>query len=265
MKTISKNLCYTCLTLATGLGSHASQGADWSLTTVQFLNGANNETIDFTLPGGPGAGATQDTITLEHVSSWKYGENYFFVDFYQRDNEDGSEETTVFGEYYSNFKLGKIFGKTEPIAGPLTDVAIQVGTNWGNDIQWITYGLNTYWNIPGVAYFSLAVAAIEDTKGPVHQAGGDTGFQITPVWSVPFDIGNTKWQFNGFVDYISDRGLNTEDQILTQPKLLFDLGHTLFNDTGKLFVGIEYSYWKNKFGLDLPTERNPQLMIQWNM
>lgn len=33
-------------------------------------------------------------------------------------------------------------------------------------------------------------------------------------------------------------------------------------DTGRLDVGIEYVYWKNKFGADRQNERNANLLVQ---
>jgi len=47
------------------------------------------------------------------------------------------------------------------------------------------------------------------------------------------------------------------------PRLLFDVGETLNMGDNKLWVGVEYQYWHNKFGIEGKTESVHQAQIKW--
>ena len=52
--------------------------------------------------------------------------------------------------------------------------------------------------------------------------------------------------------------------LLAQPQLLLDLGN-LWGAKDKLFAGVEYQYWHNKFGVDGVDESLPQVMLLWQL
>ena len=54
-----------------------------------------------------------------------------------------------------------------------------------------------------------------------------------------------------------------ESWILFQPQIRLDLGEALGNESGKLFVGIEYQYWKNKLGEKGTDDNTAQLLAVW--
>jgi nucleoside-specific outer membrane channel protein Tsx len=49
-----------------------------------------------------------------------------------------------------------------------------------------------------------------------------------------------------------------------QPQVRMDLGEALGNEAGNLFVGIEYQYWKNKYGVKDKDESMVQFQTVWN-
>ncbi|MCR8923492.1 DUF5020 family protein [Dasania sp. GY-MA-18] len=251
---------YIFAAISTSLCFNAAQAATWSDTNVEILQGGS-DVYDF---GTGDFDTTMTTITLEHASGWEYGDNYFFVDIYKENTSAPDDSTTVYSEYYTNLSLSKITGKSFS-AGIIKDVALHGGINAGNDFQVLTYGINLNLDLPGFSYAAVSISVYDDVAGAVHRADGDKSYIVTPVWGFPFEIGNTKWMFDGFVDFIGERGGSTKSSILAQPHILFDLGHSLFDDAGKLYIGLEYSWWKNKYGLDLPIERHPQFMIQYNL
>ncbi|MBI4917852.1 MAG: hypothetical protein HY825_18580 [Acidobacteria bacterium] len=53
-----------------------------------------------------------------------------------------------------------------------------------------------------------------------------------------------------------------EAQLLAQPQVLVDLG-PLWGNEGQVMLGIEYQYWRNKFGIAGVTESAPQAMVLW--
>ena len=42
-----------------------------------------------------------------------------------------------------------------------------------------------------------------------------------------------------------------------------DAGDVMGIDSNKFFLGVEYQYWHNKFGIDGVTESVPQLQAKW--
>ena len=107
--------------------------------------------------------------------------------------------------------------------------------------------------MPGV--FNLNITAQK------HDQVSTTGIQITPSWSIPFEIGKLKFRFDGFLDWVSSSSSGGRPFILAQPQLLFDIGQFVGNTEG-IFLGIEYYYWRNKFGIDGVHDKAIQAMLK---
>ena len=86
---------------------------------------------------------------------------------------------------------------------------------------------------------------------------------MTAAGLFPILIGKTKLNIGGFIDFIGPIE-NNSSHILFVPQLLFDLG-AIWDEPGVLEAGVEYSYWKNKFGVENRNERVVQLMIKWSL
>jgi nucleoside-specific outer membrane channel protein Tsx len=88
------------------------------------------------------------------------------------------------------------------------------------------------------------------------------GVQITPVWSFPFKLGMTKFKFRGFVD-IKDGNTNALGNVtmLAQPQLLLDVGDLVGWKSDVFYIGTEYSFWLNKFGVEDANESAWQGMM----
>ncbi|MBM4259440.1 MAG: hypothetical protein FJ147_26520 [Deltaproteobacteria bacterium] len=86
---------------------------EWSTTNVQYMYGFNW-----------GAGKdTVDTATLEHADSWRYGDNYFFMDVYHLAERARKADFIWYLEYHPRFSLNKIFGLNLRL-GPIKDVLL---------------------------------------------------------------------------------------------------------------------------------------------
>ncbi len=63
------------------------------------------------VPTFAGGGDSDHLIyTLQHASGWKYGDNFFFIDVLDA-RGSGFQDFDLYGEWYSNFSLGKVTGK----------------------------------------------------------------------------------------------------------------------------------------------------------
>lgn len=256
-----------CLAAAalTGLAAAPARAALWSDTEIQFLHGSDfNDNGAF---GGPKF--SKDILTLQHASGYALGRNFFFVDLLRSSKLDGNY-SEVYGEYYHTLSLSKISG-ADWSKNFIKDIGLTAGINYGSKNS--SFGPNprsfllgpTFdLDVPGASFFNVDVLAYSD-RGTHSGFGGGalcgshkTTWQITPSWKVPFSIGPAKLSFEGFVDVIGKHG-TCERQILAQPQLRWDVGNH-YGKPDSVFLGIEYQYWKNKFGAK-QRESFPQLLL----
>lgn len=251
--------------LTLSAGAHA---ADWSDTEISVLHGKkfhdNDNDVDI----------AKTIVTLQHASGYKYGRNFFFVDMIKSDGAD-NHAGEVYGEYYHTLSVTKLAGK-DWSKNLVKDIGITGGLNYGSknnefgsNPKILLLGPTFDLNVPGFAFFNVDVLAYKDTGTFSGFGGGrlcgdsDVTYQITPAWLLPFSLGSAKFSFTGFVDLIGNHG-TCERQILAQPQLRWDVG----NHMGKpdtVFLGLEYQYWHNKFGIDGRKESFPQLMLNWKL
>lgn len=236
------------------------QPQGYSSWDVQLLYGTK-----FREPGNPADVAKQIT-TFENSSGWSWGSSYFFVDVLKSNGED-NHATEVYGEWYPSASLSKLSGNKLAF-GPVRDVSATFGINAGTKstgaapmvyLPGATFDLS----IPGFKFFSLGTYAYID-EGRINGASNgchSTTYQITPSWSLPFAFGGIKLSFDGFVDFIGSHG-SCASQTLSQPQLKLDVG-SFWSKSGKAYVGVEWQYWRNKFGIQGLDENFPQLLGTW--
>lgn len=239
-----------------GLSTSMLAGAaDWSNTEVMVLKG-NDYHLGSETPNTHSA----TTVTIQHASGWDYGDNYFYFDLAKETDTDAGT-SDIFGEYYTRLSYGKISGNGMS-DGIIKDTLLIAGVNYGTNFRVNTFGVGFDLNIPGFDWARLDIQSYKIAQG---QPGvTETTYQLTPSWSIPFKIGNSKFDFTGFMDIIGDTGGSSATQLLTQPQIRLDVGN-FFGKPNVFYVGIEYSYWKNKFGVDGITDHVPQLMALYKM
>lgn len=236
------------LTLATAvLAAPMSHAANWSSTSLVMHKGSGYE-----------LGKEDRTIlTLEHVSGWNYGSNFFFIDATEP-NSDGANETGFFGKYSPSLSLGKLSG-SDMSFGFVKDVSLE-GTwelNQFGDAK--LFGLGFALDIPNVP-----VAKVNLYQRFTEKNGeSDSAPQVTMVWMAPFSLGSTNWVFEGFLDYaFEEKDVGKVANIISAPRLWLDTG-ALWGAPKQFYTGIEYQYWNNKFGVDGVDEGVAQLSAKW--
>lgn len=221
--------------------------ADWSETNAQIYHGTG-----FRDPGNP-ENVSKTTVTLEHASGYAYGRNYFFVDSYWPSSGNAPRTNNFYGEYYHYLSLSKVTGKQMSF-GPVKDVNVTAGVNAGAatdgaGTRVLLYGLTLDLDVPGFKFLSVDVLRYDDRSHFLGNPGNlSPTMQITPVWNVPFSLGSAQFAFTGFCDLIGSRGQGTSRQTLCQPQLRLDVGN-FFGRKDAVYVGTEYQYWHNKFGM----------------
>ncbi|GAB4266984.1 MAG: outer membrane protein OmpK [Methylomicrobium sp.] len=228
-------------------GTLHAHAFDWTSSNAQILYG---ETFEF---GDP----KRVTATVEHAHGWQYGTHFFFVDVADR-NDIGVE---VYAELYSYLSWNKTTGRTISF-GPVKDVSLVLGLNIGNEPErdhfkaymfGLSFDLAKEWS----DYLQLDITVYK-----ADDLSGRYGIQFTPVWSIPFTLGGVNFKFRGFTDF---RTGNTNApgnfNILAQPQMLLDIGALAGWRRNTIYIGTEYSYWHNKYGVKNVDESVVQGMI----
>lgn len=257
-----KNLTFFLLILVNFLTLHATEANSYNIWNIQALYGAK-----FNEPFNPQE-VHKTTVTIENSSGWNWGNSFAFIDIAKSDSND-LNAASIYGEWYPSASLASM-SNSDLNFGPIRDVSLTAGINAGrkstgaNPLVYLP-GITVDLTLPSFAFFNLGVYAYIDqgtinngTNNGCHQ----TGFQVTPSWLLPFSISKTNLRFDGFLDYISSHG-ECSQQILTQPRISFDASNTFGVSSNHFFIGIEYQYWHNKFGIKNLDESFPQALLMY--
>ncbi|AZE25060.1 Nucleoside-binding outer membrane protein [Pseudomonas chlororaphis subsp. aureofaciens] len=209
----------------------------------------------------------QQTVTFEHADAWKYGDNFLFIDkiFYNGKKDGNVGPNTYYGEFSPRLSFGKIFDQKLEF-GPIKDVLLAMTYEFGEgDNESYLIGPGFDLAIPGFDYFQLNFYN-RQTEG---SRAGDNVWQITPVWSYTIPAGRSDILIDGFIDWVVDNDKNSKGEyhanLHINPQIKYDLGKALKLGDKQLYVGIEYDYWKNKYGVkDTPyfdTDQNTASLL----
>lgn len=187
----------------------------------------------------------QQTLTFEHASGWSMGDLFVFVDSIHY-NGDVADDSTLYGEISPRLSIGKLFDT--PIRfGPVKDVLLAATYEFGeDDVESWLLGPGFDLALPGFDYFSLNFYQ-RQTKG---NRDGDGVWQITPAWSYTIPVGRSDVLIDGFMDWVVDNDKGYHANLHFNPQIKYDLGKALAWGEKQVYVGIEYDYWKNKYGID---------------
>lgn len=266
-------LAKAALVLAGLLNAGSACALEWSATELELLHSEN-----FREPFNP-HDVTKSIATLQHASGYSLGRNFLFVDLIQSGNQEldlanrRESPAEIYGEAYTTFSLSRLSGR-DLIAGRIKDVGLTLGINIGDKdsqlhpkprvyLAGVTLDfalLEGFFNVDVLGYWDHGCFDGIDSC-PDYKAT----YQITPAWSVPFKLGPVDAEFAGFIDFIGSRGAGTVHQVLGQPQLRFDIGKHLLSHKGRLYAGIEYQYWRNKYGNEGVDEHHPQLLVLWKL
>ncbi len=184
--------------------------------------------------------------TFEHLSIHSWGDIFLFVDRLKSDNGD-YETYTEISPRITLVTFDNSFVKSLGLSATFELGEDFTNTLWGGAIDL---------NIPGFQHFAL------NFYRRVNEDDEDS-YQLTPTWSIPFKLGKAEFLYDGFTDwYIDHKG--SSDEINFTSQLKYNAGR-LFGIENKLYVGVEYVYWLNKFGIRKHAdERNLNLLAKYH-
>lgn len=251
------------ITLA--LLASASQAADWSDTALSLRHGSSFAEPYDNNPDGSRKDITKTIVGLTHVSGYKYGTNFFNVDLLMSDRNDpgggvagnpGAQE--VYLVYRHMLDIGKVSGHAIQF-GPVRGLGLTAGfdLNTKNDFyaskkRMLVVGPTLMFDVPGFA--NLSALVLKESNAPnglPERYTYKTHGALELDWGVP--IGSLPLSFNGYAMIIGSKGLNeyggpTATETHVDMNLMLDVGALAGGAKNTFKVGVEYEYWKNKFG-----------------
>lgn len=258
------------LTMATSVPALA---ADWSDTSIgwrygtQFAEPFNNRDIK------------KHILNLTHVSGYKYGTNFFNADMLFSDGVDPSSANSTEGAhevyvvYRHTFDLGKITGsnmKFGIIRGIGATVGFDVNTKtdagYNSKKRMLVVGPTLMLDVPG--FLNVSLLQLWESNAPcntftntcVGRYDYDAHPMLNLAWGIP--IGSLPLSFEGFANFIASKGTNefggpTRAETNIDMQLMLDVGAATGGKKGVFKIGLEYQYWKNKFGNDYKGPAGP--------
>jgi hypothetical protein len=260
----TKLKCLTALGASVlSLGVQSAGAADWSDTSIgwrygtKFAEPFNNSDIK------------KNIINFTHASGYSLGTNFFNVDYLMSDKNDpaapgssnGAAETYIV--YRNTLDIGKI-AKTDIKAGPIKGVGVTLGfdvnsktdAGYNSKKRMLVLGPTMMIDVPG--FLNISVLVLKESNAPHNDfSGTDTprySYKTHPMldvnWGIFFGPG---FSFEGYADYIASKGKdefggNTAPETHADVKLMYNITSLYDAKKNTFKVGLEYEYWKNKFG-----------------
>lgn len=246
------------LSLAALLAPAAAR-AEFGTTNFQLLVGNN---FNDNLLGYNTATGNMTTVTVNHFSTWAYGDNFVFIDMQRGVFLDGADNATsnralMYAEWHPRLFLNKL---GLPTAGFIKNWGLAGEINQTTGFYAYLGGLGFDFAIPGFQVAGLNVYYRYDWVGATTTYTNT--WQVSPFWDVPFTFGPVAGTFTGFVDVTTNHDKKLD--IMAQPELLVDVGN-FFGAPGKFHAGIEWYVHRYRNFMDDKdkTVSAPQLMVQW--
>jgi nucleoside-specific outer membrane channel protein Tsx len=239
-----------------------ASAADWSDTSISARYGSSFAEPYDNNADGSRKDIKKGIVGLTHISGYKYGSNFFNVDFLASDHNDpagggasGAQE--VYAVYRHVLDLGKVSGtaiKFGPVRGLGLTAGFDVNTKndgYASKKRMLVVGPTLMFDVPGFANLSALVFDESNAPQGVSRYTYKTHGALELDWGVP--IGSTPLSFNGYALYIGSKGQNefggaTAPETHVDMTLMLDAGSMMSLPKHTLLVGLEYEYWKNKFG-----------------
>jgi nucleoside-specific outer membrane channel protein Tsx len=250
---------------AAALALPCAHAADWSDTSIGLRHGSK-----FAEPFNPND-ISKNIINLTHVSGYKYGSNFFNADILLSDNKDpgGAGSTSgaqeVYVVYRHTLDLAKVSGADLKF-GPVRGVGLTAGfdVNAKNDAGYnskkrmLVVGPTLFIDVPG--FLNVGLYGLWESNAPYNTftstATPRYDYDFHPMlnlaWAIPL-VKDSGFSFEGFANFIASKGKNefgagTKPETNIDMQVMYDLRALTGGKPSGFKIGLEYQYWRNKFG-----------------
>lgn len=247
-----------------GLMLQNAQAADWSDTYIGYRYGTK-----FAEPYESN-NITKNIINLSHVSGYKYGTNFFNADMLLSNSKDpasagsssGAQE--VYVVYRNTLDIGKVTGKSFKF-GPVKDIGFTAGfdlntkddAGYNSKKRMLVAGPTLMMDVPG--FLNISLLQLWESNAPYNSYTNTSTPRyyykphpmISLAWGIP--IGSLPLSFEGFANFIASKGkdefgADTAAETDIDMQIMYDMSAAVGAGKNTFKVGLEYQYWKNKFG-----------------
>lgn len=245
----------------------ASAGAaDWSDTSIGYRTGSR-----FAEPYGRND-IRKNIVDLNHVSGYKYGTNFFNVDFLMSDGKDpsdvgsGTGAQEVYIVYRNTVELDKATGARFAF-GPVRNMGLTFGfdanaktdAGYNSKKRMAVLGPTFMFDVPG--FLNVGLLELWESNAPCSNFSSPPSCvarysykvhpMLTAAWGIPLGK-DTGFSFEGFANFIASKGKNefggpTATETNVDAQVMYDVS-SAWGGKGTFKLGLEYQYWKNKFG-----------------
>jgi nucleoside-specific outer membrane channel protein Tsx len=259
---VRATLCCASIMAAIPSVVHA---ADWSDTSLSLRYGTTfAEPFDNNADGSR-KDIKKAILALTNVTGYKYGSTFINVDFLQSDHNDpgngvagnpGAQE--VYAVFRHTLDIGKVTGK-EFKFGAMRGLGLTAGIdlNTKNDSyaskkRMFVIGPTVMLDVPG--FLNVSALVFDESNAP-NGLGSRYHYKthgaLEADWGI--GIGSLPLSFNGYALYIGAKGQNefggaTAPETHIDASLMWDVGVSMGGPKHSFLVGLEYEYWRNKFG-----------------
>lgn len=247
------------------VGTSAVLAADWSDTSLGYRYGTK-----FAEPFNT-SDIAKNILSLNHVSGYKYGSNFFNADVLLSSNKDpaGAGSTNGAQEVYIVYRhtldLDKVTGapmKFGPVRGiGLTggfDLNTKTDAGYNSKKRMVVAGPTLMFDVPG--FLNVSLLALWESNAPYNtfsktstpRYSYDTHPMLTAAWAIPLGK-DSGFSFEGFANFIaskgkSESGADTAAETNIDMQVMYDMSGLVGAKARSFKLGLEYQYWKNKFG-----------------
>ncbi|SNS84850.1 Nucleoside-specific outer membrane channel protein Tsx [Noviherbaspirillum humi] len=251
--------------LAALAASTAANAADWSDTSLSYRYGTN-----FAEPFGRND-ITKNILNLSHASGYKYGSNFFSADMLLSDKNDpaapgssnGAHE--VYVVYRHTLDIGKVtgrdfkYGPTRGLGATLGfDLNTKSDAGYNSKKRMLVAGPTIFFDVPG--FLNVSLLALWESNAP-HNSFTNTDVpryrykthpMLSAAWAIPFSAG-IPLSFEGYANFIAAKGRDefggsTAPETNIDAQIMYDVSPFIGAGKNTFRVGLEYQYWRNKFG-----------------
>ena len=152
--------------------------------------------------------------------------------------------------------------------GPIKDIGAVLGfdanaktdAGYNSKKRMLVAGGTLMMDVPG--FLNIGLVALWESNAPYNTFSKtstprytyDTHPMLTAAWAIPLP-GGLPLTFEGFANFIASKGknefgVNTAAETNVDMQVMYDLSGLFGAGKNTLKLGVEYQYWKNKFGND---------------
>ena len=239
--------------------------AEWSDTALSVRYGTKFAEPYDNNADGSRTNIQKTILAFTNVTGYKYGTTFVNIDFLMSNDKDpgngvagqkGAQE--VYGVFRTTLDLGKITGANLAF-GPIRGYGITAGfdlntknDSYGSKKRMGVLGPTLMLDVPG--FLNLSALLFDESNSPngiTKRYHYDNHAAFEADWGI--GIGSLPLSFNGYALFIASKGTNefggpTAPETHVDMDLMLDAGSLVGLSKKTALIGVEYEYWKNKFG-----------------